>query len=105
EGHVSSVIKDRARLPELLTPADVAGYKELPAAPLSERYEYDRIRLDATVRDIAYSLGVSVWLKPSEGVAAKLAALQAEIPNARVDDSVASGAIVGDRTSGLGTQY
>lgn len=105
EGHVPSVLKDRARLPELLTAADVSGYKELPAAPVSERYEYDRIRLDATVRDVAYSLGVWVWLRPSEGVAAKLAALQADMPNARVDDSVASGAFVGDPASGLGTQY
>ncbi|MDC0667355.1 signal peptidase I [Nannocystis radixulma] len=105
EGHVPSVIKDRTRLPELLPPSDIPGYKELPAAPVGERYEYDRIRLDATVRDVAYSLGVWVWLRPTEGLAEKLAALQAEIPNARVDDSVASGAIVGDGSAGNGIQY
>ncbi|MCY1006220.1 hypothetical protein OV079_11740 [Nannocystis pusilla] len=105
EGHVPSVIKDRTRLPELLPPGDIPGYKEMPISPVAERYEYDRIRLDATVRDVAYSLGVWVWLRPTEGLAEKLAALQAEIPNARVDDSVASGAIVGDAASGNGTQY
>ena len=46
-----------------------------------------------------------VWLRPPEGLADKLAAIQADIPNARVDDSVATGAIVGDAASGLGTQY
>lgn len=105
EGRVPAVIKDRARLPELLPPADIPGYKELPTAALPERYEYDRIRLDATIRDVAYSLGVWVWLRPPEGLADKLAAIQADIPNARVDDSVATGAIVGDAASGLGTQY
>ncbi|MDC0719903.1 signal peptidase I [Nannocystis bainbridge] len=105
EGHVPSVSKDRTRLPELLPPGDIPGYKEMPQLPVSERYEYDRIRLDATVRDVAYSLGVWVWLRPTEGLAEKLAALQADIPNAKVDDSVASGAITGDAVSGNGTQY
>jgi signal peptidase I len=105
DGHVPSAIKDRTRLPELLPPSDVQGFKELPAAPLPERYEYDRIRLDGTIRDASYSLGLWVWLKPPEGLDAKLAALKAEIPNARAADDIGPGALVGDSASGLGTQY
>lgn len=105
EGHVPAAIKDRTRLPELLPPADVAGFKELPPTPAPERYEYDRIRLDGTIRDATYSLGVWVWLRPSEGLEAKLAELRAAIPNARAADDVAPGAVVGDALSGLGTQY
>lgn len=105
EGHVPAAIKDRARLPELLPSTDVPGLRELDPAPRPERYEYDRIRLDGTIRDATYSLGVWVWLRPPEGLEAKLAALKAEIPNARADESFAAGAVVGDSTSGLGTQF
>lgn len=105
DGHVPSAIKDRARLPELLTPGDVAGFKEMPPATLPERYEYDRIRLDGTIRDASYSLAVWVWLRPSEGLDAKLAELRAAIPNARAADDIGAGAVVGDAVSGLGTQY
>lgn len=105
EGHVPAAIKDRARLSELLPSTDVSGWRELKVEPRPDRYEYDRIRLDATIRDASYSLGVWVWLRPPEGLDGKLAAIKAEIPNARADESFAAGAVTGDAQSGLGTQY
>lgn len=104
EERVPTALKDRTRLPELLPPGDVAGWKELPARPLSEKYEYDRLRLDGTIRDGSYSLGVWVWLRPEEGLAGKVEALAARIDGARPDDGIASGAFIGPADTGQGTQ-
>ena len=104
EGHAPDAVKERARLADLLTAADVPGFKELPALPLAERYEYDRLRLDATIRDVGYSLGAWVWLRPPEGLGAKVEALRAKIEGARIDESFAAGAVVGAASDGHGTQ-
>ncbi|HEY8378107.1 MAG TPA: S26 family signal peptidase, partial [Nannocystis sp.] len=105
EARVPAVAQDRSRLPELLAPGDLPNARELPPAVRPDRYEYDKIRLDASVRDVAYSLAVWAWRRPPEGLDDKFEALKAKIPNARPDDSVASGAVVGDAESGRGTQY
>jgi hypothetical protein len=106
QGRVPTASKDRSRLPELLTAGDLAGWKELlPATPPPERDEYDRMRLDGSIRDAAYSVDLRVWRRPAEGVAAKRAALAAEIPGATPAEGVAPGAVSGPTAVGQGTQF
>jgi len=106
QGRIPNASKDRSRLPELLTPGDLANWKELPpAAPPPERDEYDRMRLDGSIRDAAYALDLKVWRRPAEGVEAKRAALAAEIAGASPAEGVAPGAMTGPSAVGKGTQY
>ena len=101
---IPAASKDRSRLPELLTPGDLPGWKEVVRAP-PERYEYDRMRLDGSIRDAAYSLGLWVWRKPPEGLEAKVQALGAAIPGGAPDEQLARGAVSGPAGIGLGTQF
>ncbi len=105
QGRIPAASKDRSRLPELLTAGDLAGWKELPpATPPPERDEYDRMRLDGSIRDAAYSVDLRVWRRPAEGVEGKRAALAAEIAGATPAEGVAPGAVSGPAAVGQGTQ-
>lgn len=106
QARVPAASKDRSRLPELLTPGDLPGWKELtPTSPPPERDEYDRLRLDGSIRDAAYSVDIEVWLRPAEGLEAKRAALAAEISGGAPDEGVAPGAVSGPAAVGQGTQF
>ncbi len=104
QSRVPAASKDRSRMPELLAPGDLPGWKEA-AADLPERHEYDRLRLDGTIRDGSYSLGMWVWRKPAEGLEAKVQALGAAIEGGAPDETVARGGVSGPASSGLGTQF
>ena len=106
QARVPAASKDRSRLPELLTPGDLPGWKELtPTTPPPERDEYDRLRLDGSIRDADYSVDIEVWLRPAEGLEAKRAALAAEIVGGAPDEGVAPGAVSGPSAVGKGTQF
>jgi len=105
QSRVPAASKDRSRMPELLAPADLPGWKELPARPSPERHEYDRMRLDGSIRDAAFSMNLWVWRHPAEGLDAKLKALAAAIPDATPDEQVARGGFMGPAESGGGTQF
>ncbi|MBK7824094.1 signal peptidase I [Nannocystis sp.] len=106
QARVPAASKDRSRLPELLTPSDLPGWKELtPTTPPPERDEYDRLRLDGSIRDAAYSVDIEVWLRPIEGLEIKRAALAAEITGGAPDEGVAPGAVSGPLSVGQGTQF
>ena len=104
QSRVPAASKDRTRMPELLTPGDLNGWKEVVMDPPSDRYEYDRMRLDGSIRDGTYSLGLWVWRKPEGGLEAKVQALIADLPNAAADESVTRGGYVGAMPVGQGTQ-
>ena len=105
QSQVPAASKDRSRLPELLAPTDLPGWKELPAAPALERHEYDRMRLDGSIRDALFSVNLWIWRHPAEGLDAKLKALVAAIPAALPDEQVARGGFMGPAESGGGTQF
>ncbi len=105
QSQVPAASKDRSRLPELLAPTDLPGWKELPAAPALERHEYDRMRLDGSIRDALFSVNLWIWRHPAEGLDAKLKALVAAIPTALPDEQVARGGFMGPAESGGGTQF
>lgn len=104
QARVPAASKDRTRMPELLTLADFPGWKELTPDPAPERYEYDRMRLDGSIRDGTYSLGLWVWRRPSEGLEGKIKALVGDLPQAEPDESVARGGFVAPMPIGKGTQ-
>jgi len=82
---------DRRRLPQLLGVADVEGLPEVPAER-SSLSEYDRVRLEATVKGDTHSIEIEAWLRPEEGLAAKVAALAEEIGGMQADDAALPGA-------------
>ncbi len=103
---VPAASKDRSRLPELLAPTDLPGWKEIqPATPPPERDEYDRLRLDGSIRDAAFSVDLRVWRRPAEGLEARRKALVAELPGAAPDEGVAPGAVSGPTPVGKGTRF
>ncbi len=85
---------DRRKLRVLLTTGDLPGSEELPVA-LPEAYEYDRVDLQGTVRGREHSVEIEAWLEPSEGVAAKVAAVGAE-HRLQADASVLEGGMGGE---------
>ena len=106
QAHVPAASKDRSRLPELLAQGDLPGWRELkPAEPPPERDEYDRMRLDGSLRDAAYSVDIRVWRKPPEGLEGKRAALVAEMPGAQPEEGVAPGAMSAPAAVGSGTRF
>jgi signal peptidase I len=86
---------DRRKLRVLLTSGEVPGYEEVPVG-LPELSEYDRTRLEGTVRGKAHSVDIEAWLKPNDGVAAKVAALAAE-GGLAADPGVAEGGMSVER--------
>lgn len=106
QAHVPAASKDRSRLPELLAQGDLPGWREVkPAGPPPERDEYDRMRLDGSLRDAAYSVDIEVWRRPPEGLEGKRAALVAEMPGAQPDEGLAPGAMSAPAAVGKGTQF
>lgn len=103
QSRVPAASKDRTRLPELLTPTDFPSWKEATQPPAPERYEYDRLRLDGSIRDGTYSLALWVWRKPAEGLDGKVKALVAGT-QLEPDESVAQGGYSGPVAVGKGTQ-
>ncbi len=101
---VPAVSRERSRLQELLTTGDLPGWRELPAT-LAENYEYDRMRLEGTVREPAYSLSLKVWRRPPEGLEAKFAELRRELHRGKPDESVAPGGFSGPLEVGQGSEY
>jgi signal peptidase I len=108
QARVPTASKDRSRLPELLRASDLGpengGWKELAGRAAPERYEYDRMRLDGSIRDGAYSLGLWVWRKPAEGLEGKVQALVAEL-GATADEGVARGGFSGPTPVGKGRTH
>jgi signal peptidase I len=104
QSRVPAASKDRTRMPELLTPTDFPAWKEVTLDPPPERYEYDRMRLDGSIRDGTYSLGLWVWRRPAEGLEGKIKALLGDLPGSAPDESVARGGFVGPMPVGKGTQ-
>jgi len=87
---------DRLRMVDLLGPKDLGGMPETPVA-IPELYEYDEVRLEATVRDEAYSYELEAWLQPESGLESKVAAVRDTIAAGEMseDDSVAAGGYYG----------
>ncbi len=82
---------DRRRLPQLLGVADVDGLPEVPGGR-QELSEYDRVRLEATVKGESHSVSIEAWLRPSEGLTAKVEALTQETGDMEADDAALPGA-------------
>lgn len=82
---------DRRRLPSLLELADVGGLPEVPSVR-GELAEYDRAQLEATVKGDSHSIELEAWLRPSEGVAAKLQAVREAEGGMEADDAALPGA-------------
>ncbi len=74
---VPAAAGDRRKMKDLLLETDVPGLIEMPVAK-PELYEFDRIRREATVRGKEHSLVLAAWLKPPEGLPAKIAEMKAE---------------------------
>ncbi|MBX7083626.1 MAG: signal peptidase I [Nannocystaceae bacterium] len=86
---------DRRKLRVLLTSGEIAGVEEQPVG-LPELVEYDRVQLEGTVRGPEHTLAIEAWLRPDEGVAAKLAALGTEAQLAP-EPGLADGGLMLDR--------
>ena len=95
QGRVEIAAGDRSRMVELLGPKDVDGLPEIPVAQ-PELYEFDEVRLEATVKDQAHSLALEAWLEPPAGIEAKVAAVRDTIGGLSPDDSVAQGGQYGE---------
>jgi signal peptidase I len=85
---------DRRKMRVLMTTGDLPGSEELPVA-VPELYEYDRIDLQGTVRGREHSVEIEAWLKPPEGVAAKVAAI-GTTRSLAADASVREGGMAGE---------
>lgn len=88
---VTRAASDRRLLPQLLGTADVGG---LPEVPVDRKAlaEYDRVRLDATVKGVSHSVELEAWLRPKEGVADKIDALAQEYGGMEADEALMPGA-------------
>jgi signal peptidase I len=85
---------DRRKLRVLLTAGEVPGWEELPVgAP--ELAEFDRVRLEGTVRGREHTLEIEAWLRPEEGLGAKVTALGTALGLA-ADSSIAAGGYAGE---------
>jgi signal peptidase I len=82
---------DRRKLPSLLGVADVGGLPEVPSVR-GELAEYDRVQLEAVVKGDSHSLELEAWLRPSEGLPAKLEALREQEGGMEADDAALPGA-------------
>ena len=89
QGRVPRAASDRRKLSELLVADDVSGWSEVDL-PTRERHEFDRVRLEATVRGNDHAVELEAWLEPTDGLAAKLGLLQSEL-GLSPDDSVVEG--------------
>ncbi|MCB9712886.1 MAG: signal peptidase I [Myxococcales bacterium] len=88
---VPKAASDRRRLKDLLTSTDLEGMPEVPAKR-PELAEYDRVRLEATVKGDSHRVELEAWLHPEGGMAAKLKALRDEVGGLEPDDAVLPGA-------------
>ncbi|MCA9716121.1 MAG: signal peptidase I [Myxococcales bacterium] len=100
---VPAAARDRRRLKELLVAGDIKGWREVPEedASAQRKYEFDRLRLDGTVRSERYSVGV--WarkLEPGEDAAAAVTALADELHESAPSGAVVDGGIVGATSGG-----
>lgn len=85
---------DRRKLRVLLTGGEVPGWEEVPVgAP--ELAEFDRVRLEGTVRGKEHTLELEAWLRPDEGLAAKVAAI-GSAAGLTSDDSVVANGLAGE---------
>ncbi|MBK6916722.1 MAG: signal peptidase I [Deltaproteobacteria bacterium] len=91
---VPAAAGDRRKLRVLLTSGDVPGWEELPVG-MPELTVFDRLSLEGTVRGHDHSVEIEAWLKPPEGLAAKVAALGNQY-GLVADASVAEGAMAGE---------
>jgi signal peptidase I len=86
QGRVPRAASDRRKLAELLVSDDVSGWPEVALAG-RDRHEFDRVRLEGTVRGKDHAIELEAWLEPSDGLASKLGLLQTEL-GLQPDDSV-----------------
>jgi hypothetical protein len=86
---IGAAAGDRRKMRVLFTSGDVPGWDEVPVA-IPELHEYDRVFLESTVRGKDHSLEVEAWLRPDDGLAAKLAAV-ARAEQMQPDEAVAPG--------------
>jgi signal peptidase I len=91
---VPAAASDRRRLKSLLKPGDAPGWEDV-AVPVRERHEYDRLRLEGTVKGREHSVEVEVWLRPDEGLQPKVDALATELA-LQPDDAVAQSGASGE---------
>lgn len=82
---------DRRKLPALFGVPDVGGMAEVPSVR-GELAEYDRVMLEAVVKGDSHSLELEAWLRPEEGLPAKLEALREAEGGMEADDAALPGA-------------
>jgi signal peptidase I len=91
QGRVPRAASDRRKLAEILVSEDVSGWPEIPQ-PSRDRHEFDRVRLEGTVRGKDHALEIEVWLEPADGITAKLGLLQTELA-LQPDDTIVAGGL------------
>jgi len=87
---IPQAAEDRNAFSDLLRQADAPGWTE-ESAPLPELAAFDRATLEGTARDSGHSVDVRVWLRPPEGLEAKVAGLSEAEGGLQPDDSVRVG--------------
>ncbi len=101
---IPAAARDRRRLPELLVAADIGDWKQLPkeaAASSQAKYEFDRLRLDGTVRSERYSAGVWVQrVAAGEDAQSSLEALASGLHEVEPSAEIVDGGRVGATGSG-----
>jgi hypothetical protein len=81
---VPKAASDRRKMKKMLAPEDLASSRPDgnvwvdAEVPLLERNPFDRVRFEATVQGSDHSVELEAWHDPSEGLAAKIAALRTE---------------------------